>query len=228
MVHGSFLRYRLQIVSAVRKAYGRQVRSLYSDLRNPYLGFVMEKATPPPARYQFTIDEYYQMGDMGIFKDTRVELIEGTIIDMTPINSIHASLVDKLANWLSSLHAGQVIVRSQNPLRLSSTSEPEPDITILDFVPDFYASVHPGPGHTQLVIEVSDTSLAYDRETKGSLYARYELSEYWIINIPDKQLECYTKPRHGTYQNKEIRKGQDAVSVQWLPDKTVARLFGLE
>ena len=188
----------------------------------------MEKATPQPARYQFTVDEYYRMGDMGIFKDHRVELIEGTIIDMSPINSIHASLVDKLANWLSRLHAGQVIVRSQNPLRLSSTSEPEPDITILDFDPHFYAGGHPGPDKAQLVIEVSDTSLAYDRETKGNLYARHELSEYWIVNIPDKQLECYTTPRRGAYQNKEIKTGQDRVSAQWLPDTTVAVLFGLK
>ncbi len=214
------------MVPAFAKAYRRQARSLYSDLRNPYLSYSMEKATPQPARYQFTVDEYDRMGEMGIFKDTRVELIEGTIIDMTPINSRHASLVDKLSNWLSALHAGQVIIRSQNPLRLSTTSEPEPDITILDFAPDFYASGHPGPDQTQLVIEVSDTSLAYDRETKGALYAACHLPEYWIVNIPDQQLECYSDPWNGVYQRKEIRTSQDTISETWLSESTVASLFG--
>ena len=183
----------------------------------------MEKATPQPARYRFTVDEYDRMGEMGIFKDTRVELIEGTIIDMTPINSMHASLVDKLSNWLSALHAGQVIVRSQNPLRLSTTSEPEPDITILDFAPDFYASGHPGPKQTQLVIEVSDTSLAYERETKGTLYAAYHLPEYWIVSIQDQQLECYSEPGNGAYQKKEIRTGCTRISMTWLSGTTFTR-----
>jgi len=111
-------------------------------------------------RRKFTIAEYYQMATAGIFlANDRVELMAGEIIEMSPIGSRHAACVDRLNRLFNRLLANQVIVRVQNPIRLSDRSEPQPDLTLLQPRSDFYAEGHPQPSEVLLLVEVSDTRL---------------------------------------------------------------------
>lgn len=111
-------------------------------------------------RRSFTVEEYYRMAQAGILtEDDRVELIEGEIIKMTPLGSRHAACVDRLTQLFSARIRGQAIVRVQNPIRLSERSEPQPDLALLRFRPDFYATAHPGPQDVLMVVEVAETSV---------------------------------------------------------------------
>src|SRR5882724_766322 len=112
------------------------------------------------ARHSFTLGEYERMGQTGVFApDHRLELIQGEIIEMSPIGSRHAACVDVLANLLPTQLQGKAIIRAQNPIVLDDSSEPQPDITVLKFRQDFYRDSHPRPKDLLLVIEVSDTTL---------------------------------------------------------------------
>jgi Uma2 family endonuclease len=150
-------------------------------------------------RYHFNVDQYYRMAEAGILnEDARVELIEGDIIRMAPIGPPHASTVDQLARILT-LQAGSLVVRTQGPVRLSSTSEPEPDIALLKQKPGSYRDAHPGPEDILLLIEVADTTAGNDRNVKLPLYARYGVPEVWLIDLQAGRLEMYREPSGSTY-----------------------------
>ena len=170
-------------------------------------------------RRSFTVEEYYRMARVGILtEDDRVELIEGEIIKMTPVGSRHAACVDRLTHLFSASVRGQAIVRVQNPVRLSERSEPQPDLALLRFRPDFYASSHPGPQDVLLVIEVAETSLELDREIKLPLYARSGIAEAWLVDLAGQQLEVCLRPTPRGYE--EVRRvGRGArVRSQAFPD----------
>ena len=123
------------------------------------------------------------MGETGILEPTdRVERIAGEIIDMSPIGSMHAALVDVLARHLGRRAAESVFIRCQNPLRLDHLSEPEPDIALLRPRADLFTTSHPGPDDVLLVIEIADPSLAYDIGTKVPLYARHGIPEQLLFD----------------------------------------------
>ena len=153
-----------------------------------------------PARHRISVDAFHLMGKAGILGPAdRVELIDGEIIDMSPIGALHAAIVDMLARHFGR-HAGEsVFIRCQNPLRLDDINEPEPDIAILRPRADFYTTGHPGPADVLLVIEVSDTSLAYDLGTKVPLYARHGIPEVWVIDAATRRTRVFRQPVGGTY-----------------------------
>ncbi|HEY5839334.1 MAG TPA: Uma2 family endonuclease [Pyrinomonadaceae bacterium] len=153
----------------------------------------------------FTVSEYERMGENGIFPpDARVELIEGEIIEMSPIASRHAACV-KLLNLILIQQVGvDAIVSTQDPIRLSDLSEPQPDVALLKFRQDYYRDGHPRPDDVLLVIEVSDTTVQYDRHTKMPLYARAGISEALLFNLPDDRLEYFSRPEMGEYQVNQI------------------------
>ena len=125
-------------------------------------------------RHRLTVDDYHQMAEAGILADDdRVELIEGEVLDMSPIGSLHAALVAMLSQYLAQQAAGRATVWAQNPIHLDETNEPQPDIALVTPRPDFYASAHPTPADTLLVVEVAESSLAYDLGVKVPLYARH-------------------------------------------------------
>ena len=124
----------------------------------------------------------------------RVELIDGEIIDMSPIGVLHAAIVDVLVRHFGRRAGESVFVRCQNPLRLDNISEPEPDIAILRPRADFYMTAHPGAADVLLVIEVADTSLAYDLGTKVPLYARHGIPEVWVIDAATRQTRVFRRP----------------------------------
>ncbi|OLE52008.1 MAG: hypothetical protein AUG51_20095 [Acidobacteria bacterium 13_1_20CM_3_53_8] len=164
------------------------------------------------ARRHFNATEYYRMMDAGILSESdRVELIDGEVIEMSPIGSRHAACVDRLNKLLNRLE--DVIVRVQNPIRLDDFSEPQPDITLLQLRTDFYAQGHPTPSDVMLVIEVAESSTEFDRVVKLPLYAESLIPEIWLINLPDERVEIFSSPTHGIYQNsQELRRGDSIAS----------------
>lgn len=123
-----------------------------------------------PSRHRISVDAFYRMGEAGILGPTdQVELIDGEIIDMSPIGALHAAIVARLASFFSQRLGEAGVIRCQNPVRLDDISELEPDMAILRPRSDFYMTAHPGPADVLLVIEVADTSLAYDLGTKVPL-----------------------------------------------------------
>ncbi len=148
----------------------------------------------------FDVDAYYKMAEVGIIRDSdRVELIQGEVINMSPINSHHASVVNKLTELLVYKLYKKAIVSIQIPLRLNQYNEPEPDIVIAKYVEDRYMSHHPAGKDVYLVMEVSDSSLLFDRGIKLTQYAENGIPEYWIINLKDHVIEAYRSPENNEY-----------------------------
>lgn len=158
-------------------------------------------ATTPfaaPSRHLISVDAFHRMGETGILGPAdRVELIEGEIIDMSPIGVLHAAIVARLASYFSQRLGTAGVVWCQNPLRLDDLSEPEPDLAILRPRADFYTTAHPGPADVLLVIEVADTSLAYDLGTKVPLYARHGIPEVWVIDAATRRTRVFRQPVGG-------------------------------
>lgn len=145
------------------------------------------------------------MGEMGILgPEVPVELIEGEIIDMTPTGSRHAGIVRHLAKAIEQVVGGQGLVSVQSPVRLGSQSEPEPDVALLRYRPDFYKKAHPGPEDVLLIVEVADASIRYDREVKLPLYARHRIAEVWLIDLNQGEINVHRDPERGIYSVHEV------------------------
>lgn len=148
----------------------------------------------------FTVEEYYAMGDAGVFAPgERVELLDGEILTMAPIGPRHTGVVSRLNHLLVTRFGSWVIVQVQNPVRLSNVSEPEPDIALLRWRDDFYAARHAQPTDTLALVEVAQTSLTYDRERKRKAYARSGIAEYWIVNLNSDEIEIHRRPSSSDY-----------------------------
>ncbi len=152
------------------------------------------------AVHRFTADQFHRMGDAGVFHEgDRVELIDGHIVEMTPIGPEHAGCVKELVRLLYHAAGDTVVLGVQDPLVLSTHQAPEPDIAVLRPRPGGYRQRHPGPDDVLLVIEVADTSLAYDRSTKIPRYAVAKVPELWIVNLPAEVVEVHRAPASGRY-----------------------------
>lgn len=160
-------------------------------------------------RRSFTVDEYHRMGEAGILReDDRVELIEGELITMTPIGSRHAACVARLVAQMSKMQA-KAIVWVQNPIRLGEHSEPQPDVALLRPRADFYAAFHPSSDAVLLVVEVGETSTAYDRTVKLPIYARVSIPEVWLVDLAEERIEVYRQSASQGYQDvRTFRRGE--------------------
>lgn len=167
------------------------------------------------ARRLFSADEYERMIASGVFQeDDRLELIEGEIITMSPIGARHAACVNRLGALLYQNVPPTVIVSTQNPIRLTSRSEPQPDVTILRARPDFYAQSLPTPADVLLLIEVAETTLDYDRDVKIPRYAQAGIPEVWLIDILNDVVVRYSQPASACYQDiQQIYGGQQITSL---------------
>jgi Uma2 family endonuclease len=145
-----------------------------------------------PSVHRFTRDEYYRMAEAGLFRDERVELLDGEIITMSPKLTPHAFAVNQLMYQLVTKLGSTAIVRVQDPIVLNNWSEPEPDIAVCISVPDKYKRAHPKANQVLLVIEVAESSLVYDRTRKSRAYAASGIPEYWIVNLIDRRVEILT------------------------------------
>lgn len=151
----------------------------------------MQTAEPHPRLW--TREEYYKIAEAGVFRPgERVELIGGRIVAMSPQHSRHFTAIGLVEDALRTLFSAGYTVRVQGPLDLSPSSQPEPDVTVVRGTIRDYASAHPTTA--LLVVEVSESSLAFDRGEKASLYANASIAEYWIMNLGDRRLEVYRDP----------------------------------
>jgi Uma2 family endonuclease len=151
-------------------------------------------------RHRFTVTDYHRMGEAGIFaEDDRVELIDGEVVQMTPIGSRHAGCVKRLNRLLGAAVGDRAVVAVQDPIALHPDSEPQPDLALLRPRADFYGGGHPGPADVWLVVEVADRSLAFDRGVKVPLYARAGVPELWIVDLAGDGVETYRRPAGGRY-----------------------------
>lgn len=172
-------------------------------------------------RLPFTVHDYHQMAKAGILRpDSRVELIEGEILTMSPVGWLHISSVNKLNMYFAPRVEGRAIVSVQNPVRLSEYSEPEPDIALLR--PETAAKQGPPePADVLLLIEVADSTPAYDRNKKTRLYARHGIPELWIWDLKDNSLEIHSHLREGEYRIVRRVRRDETITPENLPDLTV-------
>ena len=176
-------------------------------------------STPPPMHRKFTVDEYYLMAEVGILKrDERVELIEGEIVVMPPIGPGHSGSVLISNSVFSEQAHGRFLVQIQNPIRLSEDSEPQPDAMLLRLRDDRYTTSHPTSADVLLLIEISDSSLEYDRETKAHIYGRSGISETWVKNLPEDCIERFTEPGPDGYARHTVHHRGETLTPVALPD----------
>jgi Uma2 family endonuclease len=178
---------------------------------------LVDTKTQEVTRRRFTVHEYHRMGEAGILhEDDRVELIEGEIVEMAAIGTRHFSCVNGLTRLLVRGVGDAAIVSVQNPVRLDERTEPQPDLTVLR-VRDYRESL-PGPEDVLLLIEVSDTTLPYDRGVKLPLYARAGIREVWIVDLAGETIERHTDSSGDGYRSLEqTRRGETIESVA-LPE----------
>ena len=161
-------------------------------------------------RHQFTVDDYHAMVVAGALKeDDRVELIEGEIVDMTPIGLRHAAAVNILNRWLVTGCGSRAIVQCQGPIQIGLRSEPQPDLVALRPEDDFYRNKAATPDDVLLLIEVADRSLLYDRRVKLPLYARAGLREVWIVDLVRDEVQIHREPTPTGFAHAE-RRGRGA------------------
>jgi Uma2 family endonuclease len=174
--------------------------------------------TTEPRIHLWTRSEYTRLAELNFFQGRRVELIEGQVIDMAAMKSSHAIAIDLVDAALRQVYGEGYYIRQQKPFVVSDMSEPEPDIAVVPGTIRDYAEAH--PTEATLVVEVADTSLRYDRQIKGSLYAKAGIAEYWILNLGDRQLEIYRSPEvketaeHGfSYRLQQMYSADQTISV---------------
>ncbi|MCF6251847.1 MAG: Uma2 family endonuclease [Methylococcaceae bacterium] len=161
--------------------------------------------------------EWKKLGEANIFPpDSRLELINGEIIEMAPIGSHHASHLKRLNKLFSGLIHKSVIIAVQDPLQLSDLSEPGPDFMLLRSSSDFYYEQHPNASDVFLLIEIADNSLKFDQNQKLRLYALHNIPEYWLLNVNDACLEVYRQPHDGLYAEKTTLRSGDKITLSQL------------
>lgn len=178
---------------------------------------------------RFTRADYDRMVEVGILgKDDPVELLDGEIVTMPPMGSAHNGVTNKLAHLFISRIGDRFICSVQGPNALSDVSEPEPDLQILQWRDDFYASGHPGPKDVVLLIEVAQSSIDRDRETKMRLYAEAGITEYWVIDVDQRTVIIHRQPQGAAYRTVEHAETGATITPEALADCEVdlAWLFG--
>ena len=173
------------------------------------------------ATYRFTTDEYHRLGEVGILnEDDRVELLDGDLVVREPVGGDHRTLVDSLNIFFATrIDQNRYRIGIQNPISLDPHSEPQPDVVL------YAASVrgrHPRPDEIFLLVEVADTSLAYDRGPKLAAYARASIREVWVIDVLRQRVAVYRNPDQGRYQSSLEAAGDDLLAVEFFPDITLS------
>ena len=178
--------------------------------------------------FLLTIDDYYKMAEVGIIpRDARVELLDGKIIQMSPIKSLHASKTDKLFGILFSELSNTHIIRCQNRVRLHKRSLLQPDLAVAKHYPHEYTERHPEPEDIHLIIEVAQSSIYYDTGRKLKSYARAGIREYWVLDLNKYNIRVYRQPEGETYLFNEIIGENDIAKCETLDFQlTVEDVFG--
>jgi Uma2 family endonuclease len=170
-------------------------------------------------RRRFTRKEYYRMAEVGILSERdRVELIRGEIVEMAPIGRRHAAFVDNLTRLLVLRLADRAIVRVQGAVALAEDTEPQPDLTMLRRSAVSYRDRDAWAEDALMVIEVAESSLAYDRSTKMRLYAEAGIPEYWVVDCAAESVEVHRGPGPDGYRDVRLVTGASTLALQAFPD----------
>jgi Uma2 family endonuclease len=174
-----------------------------------------------PTTRLLTVFEYDKMIEAGIFsEDDRIELLEGVLIEMSPKGPHHAYSTDCATKVFIQRLGDRAVVRNQNPILIDEFSEPEPDIVLATPDASKYANHHPTPGEIFAVIEVSDSSLAYDRHRKSLVYARAGIPQYLVLNVEARELEDYRDPAPDGYRSKQTISAEQEFTLVAFPEIT--------
>ncbi|NJK69741.1 MAG: Uma2 family endonuclease [Microcoleus sp. SU_5_3] len=177
----------------------------------------------PFALRKWTVKEYHKLAEMGFFHpEERVELILGNIVKMSAKGTAHTSALGRSDRLFQGLFNNLAWVRVQDPIALDNSSEPEPDIAVVIIDPFDYATHHPTPSEIYLIIEVADSSLAYDREVKAQIYARSGIADYWVLNVCDRQLHVFREPTADGYQSEVVMGENESISPLQFPAVNIA------
>ncbi len=165
-----------------------------------------------PVRHRFSVVDYHRMAESGVLPaGARVELLDGQILDMSPIGPFHGGVTNFLNQTFATEARGRWLVSVQNPVRLDDHSEPQPDLLLLRPAADFYRRRHPQPEDVLLLVEVSDTTIGTDQEEKLPAYGRAGIPEVWLVNLNDLTVEVYREPHFTGYATKTVlRRGEVA------------------
>jgi len=174
------------------------------------------------AKHRFNVKEYYRMAETGVLKpDARVELLNGEIVDMSPIGPFDGGITKFLNRLFSAAAKGRWITAVQDPVRLDDHSEPQPDLMLLKPVSDFYRKQHPQPEDVFLLVEVSDTTLATDQEEKLPAYGRAGITEVWVVNLAELTVEMHREPHFNGYGSRTVLRAGNQATPQAFSDVVV-------
>ena len=179
--------------------------------------------------FLLSVDDYHRMREAGILtEDDRVELIRGQIYYMSPKGSRHSNTVNRLTKLFLIHLMDKAEVHSQNPIRLSNASEPEPDLALLTPPLSRYDDRLPIPEDVILAVEVADTSLAHDQNLKVSLYGQAGIPELWIVNLQENEVEVYQQPQQNGYRIRTRYQAHEQIELP-LTGKmlSIAEMLGL-
>jgi Uma2 family endonuclease len=189
-----------------------------------YFKFADEIEQPFP--HKWTKAEYHQLAELGFFEGKRTEFLEGEIIEMPTMKSPHATALEVSYDVLRDIFSKEFAVRSQSPIELDEDFEVVPDIFIIKGQARDFRNAHPKTA--DLIVEISDTTLSYDRNRKASLYAKFGIEDYWILNLKNRTLEIYRSPIEDenayygfSYAKKVTFKETDEVSTLAKPEAKI-------
>lgn len=175
-----------------------------------------------PVQRRFNVDEYYRMAEVGIIgRDDRVELLDGQVVEMSPIGKTHGMSVDAFTMMMTEAVRGQAIVRIQGVVRLDAFNEPEPDVAVLRLPLRKYGEAHPGPEDVFLIVEVGDSSRRFDKKVKLPMYAAFGIPEVWLVDLDARRMEVYRSPDAGAYREMTTLGPADVASLESFPEARI-------
>ncbi len=172
-----------------------------------------------PRRRMWTKKEYYKLLDIGFFNGKRAELIEGEIIEMSPMKTPHAVAIGLTSTILEEVFGKSCWVRGQLPIDLGEINEPEPDFAVVKGNIRDYLESHPKTA--ELIVEISDSTLSYDRNVKSKLYSRNNIKEYWIVDLRKRKVEVYRSPNGNKYDEITSFGEKDEISPLAAPEAKI-------
>ena len=173
-------------------------------------------------KHRFNVKEYYRMAETGVLPpNARVELLNGEIIDMSPIGPFHGGVVTYLTEIFAAASKGRWQTRVQNSVWLDDHSEPQPDLALVKASADYYRKRHPQPADVFLLVEISDTSLETDQMEKLPAYGRAGIVEVWLVNLNELTVEIYREPHFTGYGSKTVVSASDTAAPLAFPDAAV-------
>jgi len=177
----------------------------------------------PSCLKRLTVQDYNRMSELGILDpDERTELIAGQIVIMVAKGTPHVTSLHLLANDLRDRLGNTALVRTQDPIHLDNYSEPEPDIIIAQGTVLDYANHHPRPSDIDLVVEVADSTLKKDCEIKDKLYAQAGITDYWVVDLKNRQLHIFRDPTPTGYTSHLILSEPSKISPLAFPNITLS------